>query len=188
VALWALFAHDSRTRDTRVQVVYMELVAVRTPAARPAPPSLPQPQRKTDQRDKLAAAEKSVAPVSAPQSIVTTAIVPAAVDGASTEPATAPALNATTADNALSVAPRPIDVDALRKLAREDERHRVQTPLDRVRDSQRVRAAGDTDTARAVAQSARSDCRHMSGESTNFNPLLLIPLIYQTLADTGCKW
>lgn len=78
----------------------------------------------------------------------------------------------------------------MRKLAREDERRRVQTPLERVRDSQRLRAAGDTDTdtARAIAQSARSDCRKMSGESTSLDPLLLIPLIYQTLTDTGCKW
>jgi hypothetical protein len=58
-----------------------------------------------------------------------------------------------------------------------------------VRDSQRIRSTmDDSPGARAIAQSGRADCTRKYAGGASLDPLRLIPLLYDTITDTGCKW
>lgn len=81
-----------------------------------------------------------------------------------------------------------VDMNAVRAAARQLERERVPTALDRIREAERYRAPDDNDAARAIKKTARPDCRHAYGGGTHANLLALIPLAIDTLTDHGCKW
>lgn len=188
VALWALLVHDNRPKTYRTNVVYMELM--RQPAHHKSATSV---VARTIHSPSLAATlqKHPAATLPTQSALLETSpkqapITPLAVSSRELDANTPSTANA--ADNIFSAEPHRLDIDGMRKLAREDEHRRVPTPLQRVQDSQRIRAAADTTTARAIQQAARPDCKNASGESTSFSLIALIPLAYATLTDTGCKW
>jgi hypothetical protein len=79
-------------------------------------------------------------------------------------------------------------MDAVRASARQFERERVPTGLDRVREAERHRTVDDNDAARAIKKAARPDCRTAYGGGTKANVFLLIPLAIDAITDSGCKW
>ena len=213
--LWGVLSHDVRRLPAHSNLVYMDVITV-TPARRaaaagevkaaaPAPTSaavgpgaLAIAGARTARPARAAAVAVQPQGAAAGEGQAATALASA---GAASQPfaitvepkdATAGASAASPADPFAAVAPtaspQRLDVEAMRKLARDDERRRVPTSLERVQDAQRIAASGDTREARAIAQTHRADCRKTSGESTHLDPLLLIPIIYSTLTGTGCKW
>lgn len=82
-----------------------------------------------------------------------------------------------------------IDMESLRAAARQLESERVPTALESLRESEQLRAGGDSDLSRAVRRAKRPDCqtRYAQGRTT-VNLLLLIPLAIETVTDKGCKW
>jgi hypothetical protein len=184
LALWALFAHDGLRTTAHGPVTYMTLnLDMITPAspraARPRQQLVPAPSPATAR----------VKPV--PTQAQTSPQAPDVAAAPDTRGATnaAPTPSADPFAEAPPSPPHKLDVDALRRLAREDEHRRVPTPLQRVQDSQRLRPRGETDAARAVDSAKRDDCRSAYvSPSGAVNILLLIPLIYDTATGTGCKW
>lgn len=85
-------------------------------------------------------------------------------------------------------AARRIDMDAVRAAARQFERERVPTGIERVREAELFREKDDNDAARAIKKAERPDCRHAYGGGTKANIFALIPLAIDTLTDHGCKW
>ena len=93
------------------------------------------------------------------------------------------------ADARAPATPEKVDVAALVAAAGANERARPKEPLERVRDSQRMRGSmDDSPGARAIAKSGRDDCTKKYAGGASFDPLRLIPLLYDTITDTGCKW
>lgn len=172
-ALWALFSHDSLPRAPQGTMVYLEMVAVPSPQERAG-----KPRKVAIERPVVVTPRRTTAPAQASTQAAEPAAAPEPIAATSNAPLPDP----------FASEPRRLDVDAMRKLARADEHRRTPTPLERVQDSQRIRASGDSDTARAIVQAKRPDCKKASGESTSFNIFGLIPLAYATLTDTGCKW
>jgi len=84
-----------------------------------------------------------------------------------------------------SLPPPALDIEHLRALARDDERQRVKTPLEELHDKQRVSHSIETKIAEAAVHSIRKDCQTAYGSAGIF---ALVPLIYGTLTDDGCKW
>ena len=80
-----------------------------------------------------------------------------------------------------------LDLAAMRAAAGAQERQRVRSGLELVQEEQRVRGRDDSDGARAIRKAGRTDCTKAYAGGA-FDPLKLIPLIYDTLTDTGCKW
>ncbi|WUR14158.1 hypothetical protein E7V67_003385 [[Empedobacter] haloabium] len=147
------------------QVVYADLMLVapprpRTEAAEP-PPAPPAKARTTP---------------------VATRRQPAAVVSPAPSPVPAPATPA-----AEQAAPA-LDLVAMRAAAGEYERKRRRDPLERVQDEQRIRARDDSDGARAIRKAGREDCVKKYSGGATLDPLRLIPLLYDTVTDTGCKW
>jgi len=90
-----------------------------------------------------------------------------------------------TADDAV---PAPVlDLAAMRASAGEHERQRARSGVELVQEDQRVRGRDDSDAARAIKKAGRADCTKAYAGG-GFDPLKLIPLIYDTLTDTGCRW
>jgi hypothetical protein len=81
-----------------------------------------------------------------------------------------------------------LDMESLRIAARQVERERVPTALERLRTSEQMRARDDTRLSRAVSEAKRPDCRTKYAGGEKANLLLLIPLAIDTITDTGCKW
>ena len=146
-------------------VIYARLVFVPEPFVLPA---RPEPARTT-----RPAAGQSLRPLPAvPAASATTTI---------TEPNVTPV-------PAADVAPTPtLDLAAMRASAGEHERQRARSGLELVQEGQRVRGRDDSDAARAIKKAGRVDCTKAYAGGA-FDPLKLVPLIYDTLTDTGCKW
>jgi hypothetical protein len=151
-------------------VVYADLLFLPAPRPVPLPPAPVEPTPRTR-------------PVPLPKRVAPMA--PAATDIASS-PAV-PSLPANPTDTAQAPQSR-LDVAALVAAAGENERRRRKEPLERLQDSQRVRSKEDSDAARAIAKTGRADCTKKYAGGPNLDPLKLIPLLYDTLTDTGCKW
>ena len=81
-----------------------------------------------------------------------------------------------------------LDLAAMRMAAGEHERRRVRSGVELVQEEQRVRGRDDSNGARAIKKAGRADCTKAYSGGAAFAPLRLIPLIYDTLTDTGCKW
>jgi hypothetical protein len=167
VVLALLMARSGVELPAAGQVVYADLVFVAPPRPRiktaeppPAPPAKARTMPALTQRR--------------PAAVVTTAPspVPAPATPAAGEAAPAPAL----------------DLVAMRAAAGEYERKRQRDPLERVQDEQRIRGRDDSDGARAIRKAAREDCVKKYSGGATLDPLRLIPLLYDTVTDTGCKW
>lgn len=171
VLLWVGFALKrpaTGPADVRVTYADLRLIEPRKPAVPPADlQSAPQPAAPR------VAARRSAAPIqlhpAEPAPEVTAA------------PDEAPAQS-----DLLPPAPQgqAIDVEALRSAARDYERTREKSPIEKhraqLRDEQRRDVA-----AEAIAKSARGDCRNAY---SGLGLLALIPLAVDAVRDGGCKW
>lgn len=102
-------------------------------------------------------------------------------------PATLPAdISPPAAPETTETAPT-LDLAELRAAAGRHERQRVHSGLELAQEEQRVRGRDDSDAARAIKKAGRVDCTKAYAGG-GFDPLKLVPLIYDTLTDTGCKW
>jgi hypothetical protein len=76
-----------------------------------------------------------------------------------------------------------LDIARLRRLAAEDEKTRPKSPFEKARE--RDVAAKEKIVADAAERGRRKDCQ--TGYA-GFGVFAVIPLIYGTLTDDGCKW
>ena len=81
-----------------------------------------------------------------------------------------------------------LDMESLRGLARQVEKERVPTALERVRTAEQLRSADDTNLSRAIKRAKNPDCQKKYAGGTDANLLLLIPLAIDTITGTGCTW
>jgi hypothetical protein len=81
-----------------------------------------------------------------------------------------------------------LDMESLRGLARQVEKERVPTALERVRTAEQLRGADDNNLARAIKRAKNPDCQKKYAGGTDANLLLLIPLAIDTITGTGCTW
>ena len=98
---------------------------------------------------------------------------------------------ATPADTTTAPAAAPtgkLDMESLRGLARQVEKERVPTALERVRTAEQLRGADDNNLARAIKRAKNPDCQKKYAGGTDANLLLLIPLAIDTITGTGCTW
>ena len=115
---------------------------------------------------------------------------------ASPEPMTIIALpeeapSAAPAETATAPASAPtgkLDMESLRGLARQVEKERVPTALERARTAEQLRARDDTRLSRAISEAKRPDCQTKYSGGDKLDLIRLIPLAIDTLTDTGCKW
>jgi hypothetical protein len=167
VVLALLMARSGAVLPSAAPVVYADLVFVTPPrprvaAVEPAPASSRPARQRTARPPAATIAATAPAPTR----------VPAPPAAEVTAPAPAPAL----------------DLVAMRAAAGEHERQRRRDPLERVQDEQRIRGKDDSDGARAIKKAGREDCTKKYSGGATLDPLRLIPLLYDTVTDTGCKW
>lgn len=81
-----------------------------------------------------------------------------------------------------------LDMESLRGLARQVEKERVPTALERLRTAEQLRGADDNNLARAIKRAKNPDCQKKYAGGTDANLLLLIPLAIDTITGTGCTW
>lgn len=84
-----------------------------------------------------------------------------------------------------SAAPRPLDVDGLRALARADEKSRVKTPLEKLHEREHIVRNIESKVADGAARAARKNCQT---DYAGGGVFAIVPLLYGTLTDDGCKW
>jgi hypothetical protein len=99
--------------------------------------------------------------------------------------------SATPAETTTAPAPAPtgkLDMESLRSLARQVEKERVPTALERVGTAEQLRGSDDTNLSRAIKKAKNPDCQKKYAGGTNVNLLLLIPLAIDTITGTGCTW
>jgi hypothetical protein len=99
--------------------------------------------------------------------------------------------SATPAETTTAPASAPtgkLDMESLRGLARQVEKERVPTALERVRTAEQLRGADDNNLSRAIKRAKNPDCQKKYAGGTNANLLLLIPLAIDTITGTGCTW
>ena len=99
--------------------------------------------------------------------------------------------SATPAETTTAPAPAPtgkLDMESLRGLARQVEKERVPTALERVRTAEQLRGADDNNLARAIKRAKNPDCQKKYAGGADANLLLLIPLAIDTITGTGCTW
>ncbi|GGY80576.1 hypothetical protein [Pseudoduganella plicata] len=147
-------------------VMYANLILVPAPFVPPVPEPVPTSARVTRTPPRVIHAARPDGPA------------------ATASPATPPAIAASLEE----ATPAPtLDLAAMRASAAEHESQRVRSGVELVQDEQRVRGRDDSDVARAIKKAGRTDCTKAYAGG-GFDPLKLIPLIYDTLTDTGCKW
>lgn len=79
----------------------------------------------------------------------------------------------------------PVDIDRLRAQARDDEKNRIKTPLERLHEREHIVRTIESKVADGAARAARKDCQTAYGGAGVF---AIVPLLYGTLTDDGCKW
>ena len=79
-------------------------------------------------------------------------------------------------------------MESLRGLARQVEKERVPTALERVRTAEQLRGADDNNLARAIKKAKNPDCQKKYSGGDKVNLILLIPLAIDTITGTGCTW
>ncbi len=83
-----------------------------------------------------------------------------------------------------AAAPKPLDIDQLRKQAAKNDTD-FKTPLDKVREQELRKKSIETAVAAAAKAGARKDCQN---GYAGFGLLAIIPILYGTVTDNGCKW
>jgi hypothetical protein len=153
---------------------------------KPVPPPAPMPQARS-------APPPVAVPAVRPPRIVTTRPTPASPEPITiiTPPQETPSAAPAETMTAPAPAPAPtgkLDMESLRGLARQVEKERVPTALERVRTAEQLRGADDTNLSRAIKRAKNPDCQKKYAGGTNANLLLLIPLAIDTITGTGCTW
>jgi hypothetical protein len=151
---------------------------------KPVPPPAPMPQARS-------APPPVAVPAVRPPRIVTTRPTPASPEPITiiTPPQETP--SAAPAETMTAPAPAPtgkLDMESLRGLARQVEKERVPTALERLRTAEQLRGADDTNLSRAIKRAKNPDCQKKYASGTEANLLLLIPLAIDTITGTGCTW
>jgi len=151
---------------------------------KPVPPPAPMPQARR-------APPPVAVPAVRPPRIAASRATPASPEPITiiTPPQETP--SAAPAETMTAPAPAPtgkLDMESLRGLARQVEKERVPTALERVRTAEQLRGADDTNLARAIKRAKNPDCQKKYAGGTNVNLLLLIPLAIDTITGTGCTW
>jgi hypothetical protein len=101
-----------------------------------------------------------------------------------TESVTAPAA----APASASAPTGKLDMESLRGLARQVEKERVPTALERLRTAEQMRASDDTKLSRAISEAKRPDCQTKYSGGDKLDLIRLIPLAIDTITGTGCNW
>ncbi|MFZ6645791.1 hypothetical protein ACO0LO_08750 [Undibacterium sp. TJN25] len=160
------------------QVIYMEMrsVAAASPPAGPAA-SLETPHFTMERRKILPKlrAKNSNRPSALPEAGMKMPAPPEALSTAIATPAgTPPALPATR-----------LDLEGLRKLARDNDRSRQKTSIEQLRESQLASSSIEARVGAAALNAQRGDCRTAHANLGLLAPLLILK---DALTDKGCKW
>jgi len=172
-----------RPDNASMQVDYIAFAFIVAPE-KPVPPPAPMPQARSTP-------PPVAVPAVRPPRIVTTRPTPASPEPITiiTPPQETP--SATPAETTTAPASAPtgkLDLESLRGLARQVEKERVPTALERVRTAEQLRGADDNNLSRAIKRAKNPDCQKKYAGGTNVNLLLLIPLAIDTITGTGCTW
>lgn len=81
-----------------------------------------------------------------------------------------------------------LDMESLRSAARQVEKERVPTALERLRTSEHMQAREESSLSRKISEAKRPDCQTKYSGGTSLDLIRLIPLAIDTITDTGCKW
>jgi len=81
-----------------------------------------------------------------------------------------------------------LDMESLRGLARQVEKERVPTALERVRTAEQMSSRDDNKLSRAINEAKRPDCQKKYSGGDKLNLIRLIPLAIDTITGTGCNW
>lgn len=181
-ALLLIERGDTRATAAQEAVVYTQLLLPPAPKPQAVPPAPAPP----------ALAQKPAAPKRA-MPATAAAFVPIPAPITPPMPETGQPAAQVPADWADAPAAKDqvekMDVAALVAAAGANERARRKEPLERLRDSQRIRGdKDDSPAARAIAKTGRADCTKKYAGGASLDPLKLIPLLYDTVTNTGCKW
>lgn len=172
-----------RPDNASMPVDYIAFAFIVAPE-KPVPPPAPMPQARS--------ASPSVAvPAVRPPRIATQRAMPASPEPMTIIAAPQETPSATPAETMTAPASAPtgkLDMESLRGLARQVEKERVPTALERVRTAEQLRGADDNNLARAIKRAKNPDCQKKYAGGTDANLLLLIPLAIDTITGTGCTW
>ena len=78
-----------------------------------------------------------------------------------------------------------LDLDQLHDLARDNEKRRIITPMEKLRQDQFITHTVEDSIADGARRGARKDCQTAYQGA---GILAVIPLVFDTLTDKGCKW
>ncbi len=89
---------------------------------------------------------------------------------------------------AATAATGKLDMESLRSAARQVEKERVPTALERLRTAEQMQAREESSLSRKISEAKRPDCQTKYSGGTSLDLIRLIPLAIDTITDTGCKW
>ena len=174
-----------RPDNASTPVDYIAFAFIVAPV-KPVPPPAPIPQARS-------APSPVAVPTVRPPRIATPRAMPASPEPITiiAPPQETPSATPVETTTAPAPAPAPtgkLDMESLRGLARQVEKERVPTALERVRTAEQLRGADDNNLSRAIKKAKNPDCQKKYAGGTNVNLLLLIPLAIDTITGTGCTW
>jgi len=172
-----------RPNNASTPVDYIAFAFIVAPAAS-VPPPAPMPQARS-------ASPPVAVPAVRPPRIATQRATPASPEPITIIMPPQETPSATPAETMTAPASAPtgkLDMESLRGLARQVEKERVPTALERVRTAEQLRGADDNNLARAIKRAKNPDCQKKYAGGTDANLLLLIPLAIDTITGTGCTW
>jgi hypothetical protein len=172
-----------RPDNASTPVDYIAFAFIVAPV-KPVPPPAPMPQARS-------APPPVAVPAVRPPRIATQRAMPASPEPMTIIAAPEETPTATPAETTTAPASAPtgkLDMESLRGLARQVEKERVPTALERVRTAEQLRGADDNNLARAIKKAKNPDCQKKYAGGTDANLLLLIPLAIDTITGTGCTW
>jgi hypothetical protein len=172
-----------RPDNTSTPVDYIAFAFIVAPE-KPVPPPAPMPQARS-------APPPVAVPAVRPTRIATQGATPASPEPMTIIAAPQETPSATPAETTTAPASAPtgkLDMESLRGLARQVEKERVPTALERVRTAEQLRGDDDNNLSRAIKRAKNPDCQKKYAGGTNVNLLLLIPLAIDTITGTGCTW
>ena len=172
-----------RTDNASTPVDYITFAFIVAPE-KPVPPPAPMPQA------------RSAPPPVAAQVVRSARIATPRATPASPEPITIitpqqETPSAMPAETTTAPAPAPtgkLDMESLRGLARQVEKERVPTALERMRTAEQMSSRDDNKLSRAINEAKRPDCQKKYSGGDKLNLILLIPLAIDTITGTGCNW
>ena len=163
------YAGTPSARDKTVNATYIAFTMIAVTAKPPAPAVIASPPLRRDRR----AIAHRVQPAS-PVPVHIAAILESDVRAPDAE--------------GQPVQPGTLDMEGLRIAARDAQRERGPTALERQRDSEPLRADDDSTLAREIRKAKRPSCQTAYAGGEKANLLLLVPLAIDTITGKGCKW